>query len=220
MNLKCIHYSCILILLFCIELRAYYTYIMHTYFNWKTVRRLWKSYINPDGFSYGLWDISNNTIKKANNNLYSFMRTQANINKTHTVLHVGQKKKEKRKKWDRIIAIESDVSIPSLKNKLKKNGVLVCSAIVLKDDTPSSIFVDIISDFLCIPKVFYSEWKKQLETFTLVNLHDITEHTINPYHTYLFNSFVIKKRLPQWVADTLIYYFQSIPFQYIIAVCK
>ena len=147
------------------------------------------------------------------------MRKQANINNTHTVLRVRPIKNKKRKKWDRIIAIESD--IVTLKNKLNKEGILVCSTIVLKDDTPSSIFVDTISDFLCIPKISYSEWKKQLEeSFTLVELHDITENTLNPYHSYLFNSFVIQKGLPQWVADTLIYYFDSIPFKYMIAVCK
>jgi len=222
MNLKYIQYICILILLFCIELYAYYTYMVNTYFNWETVYRLWEGYINPDRFSYGLWDITHNTIKKANENLYSFMRTQANITKTHKVLHIGKiNKKQRKKKWDRIIAIESDVSIVSLKNKLNKNGMLVCSKIVMNDNTPSSFYLDMVSDFLCIPKLSYSEWKSQLEeSFTLVELQDITKNTLNPYHTYLFNTFVTKKGLPQWVADTLIYYFHSIPFQYMIAVCK
>ena len=222
MNVKCIQYSCVLILLFCIELRVYYNYIVDTYFNLETVRRLWKGYINPEGFSYGMWDTTHNTIKKANENLYSFMHTQANINKTHTLLQLGAKNRKKNKKWDRIIAIESEPdTIVELKHKLKQDGVLVCSMIVLNDNTPSSFYIDTVSDFLSIPKLSYSEWKQRLEeTFTLVELHDMTPTTLNPYHNYLFNSFVMKKGLPQWVADTLIYYFHSIPFQYMIAVCK
>jgi len=187
----------------------------------------WKKYINPEGFSYGLWDTTHNTIEKANENLYSFMSTQATITPFHTVLNIPKKKRKKKdkkgkkvKKWDRIIAIEV-ASILELKNKLKKDGILVCSAIVMNDNTPVSFYIDMISNFLCIPKLSYSEWKKQLEeTFTLVELQDITENTLNPYHNYLFNSYTMKKGLPQWILDILIYYFHSIPFKYIIAVCK
>jgi hypothetical protein len=231
MYIKYITYGCLFILLLVIEIRLYCNYLVHTYFNWGTLHTLWKNYINPDKLSYGLWDTTNNTIEKANDNLYSFMHTKADINQ-HSVLYIGNikkrknktktKSKNKNKKWDRIIAIETDsTSIPKLANVLQKDGILVCSTLVLKDNTLSSFYLDTISDFLCIPKVSYTEWKNKMEeTFTLVELHDSTKNTLNPYYNYLFNSFISKKQLPQWVADILIYYFYSIPFQYVIAVCK
>jgi len=213
------------VILLLIESRAYYNHVVHTYLNWGTIHKLWKNYINPNKLSYGLWDTHNHTIQKSNANLYSFMHSKANINQTHTVLHLGnikEKKRKKNKKWDRIIAIETEsTTIPKLVDVLQKDGILVCSTIVMKDNTPSSFYVDTIVDFLCIPKVSYTEWKMKMEeTFTLVELQDTTENTLNPYHNYLLISFITKKQLPQWVADILIYYFTSIPFQYIIAVCK
>jgi hypothetical protein len=231
MYIKYITYTCFFILLLVIEIRVYCKYIVHTYFNWGTLHTWWKNYINPDKLSYGLWDVSNYTIEQANDNLYSFMHTKATINQDTTVLYVGNIQKPKRKikrkrkrkqKWDRIIAIETEsTSIPKLVNLLQKDGILVCSTLVLKDNTPSSFYLDTISDFLSIPNVTYTEWKKQLEeTYTLIELHDCTKNTLNPYYTYLFNSFITKKQLPQWVADILIYYFHSIPFHYVIAVCK
>jgi hypothetical protein len=220
---KYISYICIFIILLCIEIRVYYKNIIQNYINLKTLHSLWKKYINPDNVSYGLWDSLHDTIKKANTNLYLFMYSKATINQTHTVLDIPNKKKkekkEKNKKWDRIIAIENDST--NLHHLLNEDGILVCSNIVLKDNTISSFYIDTISDFLCIPKISYSEWKTKLENnFTLVELHDTTENSINPYYTYLFNSFISKKHLPQWVADILIYYFNDIPFQYMIAVCK
>jgi hypothetical protein len=221
---KYISYICIFIILICIEIRVYYKYIVQTYLNLKIVNKLWKKYINPDNVSYGLWDMSHNTIEKANTNLYSFMYSKADINDTHTVLNIPNKKKEKKekkekkqKKWDRIIAIEEDLT--NVHDLLNENGILVCSNIVLKDNTPSSFYIDIICDFLCT-KITYSEWKSKLENdFNLVELHN-TENSMNTYYTYLFNSYISKKHLPQWVADILVYYFKDIPFQYIIAVCK
>jgi hypothetical protein len=191
---------------------------------------MWKYYINPNGMSYGLWDSTTNTIEKANNNLYSFMQSKANIIQTHTILHLDiannikkkkKNKKNKEKKWDRIIAIETNsVSIPKLADLLKKDGILVCSTIVMNDNTPSSFYLDTISDFLCIPKVSYTEWKMQMEETFSLELYDCTKNTLNPYYNYLFTSFITKKQLPQWIADTLIYYFTSIPFKYVVCVCK
>jgi hypothetical protein len=217
---KYISYICIFILLLCIEIRVLYKYIVKKYLNWKYVTTTWKKYINPD--NVGLWDSTHNTIKKANKNLYSFMYSKANINQTHTVLNIPKetkkKKKVKNKKWDRIIAIEYDLS--NLHKLLNEHGILVCSNIMLKDNTPS-IYLDTICDFLCIPKISYTDWKTTLENnFTSVDLYDITEHSINPYYNYLFKSFITKKHLPQWVADILIYYFKDVPCQYMIAVCK
>jgi len=214
-------------MLLCIEIRVYYKYIVQNCLNFKIVNSLWKKYINPNNVSYGLWDTSHNTIEKANKNLYSFMYSKANINQTHTVLNIPNKKKkkekekekEKNKKWDRIIAIENNLY--NLHELLNNDGVLVCSNIVLKDNTPSSFYIDTICDFLCIPKIYYSDWKLQIENdFNLLELHDTTENSMNPYYTHLFNSYITKKHLPQWVADILVYYFKDIPFQYIIAVCK
>lgn len=221
--MKYIIYSWLFITLVVIEIRAY----CNTYFNWETLHKLWKNYINPENISYGLWD-NDDTIEKANKNLYDLMYKKANINKTHSVLHVGnikiknksKTKTKENKKWDRIIAIEPE-SISELSNKLKKGGILVYSTIVLKDNTPSSFYIDTICDFLCIPKITYSELKIKLENiFTLAKIQDCTENTINPYYRYLFNTFITKKQLPQWVADILIYYFHSSQFQYIIYVCR
>lgn len=219
-------YSCIFIVIVCIEIRVYSKYIVQKYLNVGTLQKIWKNYMNPDRVSYGLWDTNHATIKTANANLYSFMITKANILQSHSVLKLGnilkdKKKKEnkKEKKWDRIVSIESDIT--NLQNKLNNDGILVCSNIVLKDNTYSSFYVDTIFDFLGIPKLSYSEWKSKLEsTFTLVELHDITENTLNPYYHYLFNTFITEKQLPQWVADILIYYFNNIPFHYMVAVCK
>ena len=213
--MKYFTYISIFIILLCIEIRVYYKYIVQNYWNFSST--LWKKYINLD--TIGLWDGNHTTIKKANKHLYSFMYSKANINNTDTVLHLGKKKKKKKKKkWDKIISIENDCT--NLHHLLSKNGLLVCSNIVLKDNTPSSLYLDTICDFLCIPKISYSEWKSSLENNFTLELHDITENSINPYYTYLFNSFVTKKHLPQWVADILIYYFKDIPCHYIVAVCK
>jgi hypothetical protein len=227
MYIKYITYICLVVILCLIELSAYYKYFVDHYFNVETVHKIWKKYINPDCMSYGLWDISHNTIKKANANLYSFMYKNANILPSHTILHVNtgikykRKKQKKQKKWDRIIAIETNsTSIPNLKNELKQDGIIVCSTIVLNDNTPSSFYIDTIADFLCIPKISYTEWQMQMEETFSLEQYDCTRNTLNPYYNYLFNSFVIKKGLPQWVADTLIYYFTSIPFKYIVCVCK
>ena len=211
-------------MLICIEIRVFYKYIVKTYLNWNYLTTTWKKYINLD--NVGLWFTSTTTIEKANKNLYSFMYSKANINPTHTVLNLPKKKnkkdkknKKENKKWDKIIAIEQDLS--NLHTLLNEDGILVCSNIVLKDSTPSSIYVDTICDFLCIPKVSYSEWKSTLENnFTLVELYDTTEFSMNPYYNYLFNSFITKKHLPQCIADILIYYFKDVPCQYMIAVCK
>jgi len=206
-----------------IELHAYCNIIVKTYFKWKTVHKVWKKYINPDGMPYGLWDTSNNTIEKANDNLYAFMYSKANIQPSHTVLHVKQKdkQKDKQKKYDRIFAIETNsTSIPKLANLLTKDGIIVCSTIVLNDGTPSSLYIDTIADFLCISKLSYTEWKMQMEETFSLEQYDCTKNTLNPYYHYLFTSFIRKKQLPQWVADTLIYYFNSIPFKYVVCVCK
>jgi hypothetical protein len=229
MYAKYIIYSCLFIILCLIELHAYCNHIVKTYFNWKTLHNVWKTYINPRGMSYGLWDISNNTIDKANNNLYSFMTTKANINQQHTVLHLDcaikkknkNKNKKDNKKYDRIIAIETNsTSIPKLAHLLKEDGIIVCSTIVLNDDTPSSLYIDTICDFLCISKISYTEWNMQMEETFSLEQYDCTKNTLNPYYHYLFTSFTRKRQLPQWVADTLIYYFNSIPFKYVVCVCK
>jgi hypothetical protein len=220
---KYISYICIFIILLCIEIRVLYKYIVKKYLNWNYVTTSWKKYINLH--NVGLW-FTTNTIEKANKNLYSFMYSKANINDTHTVLNLPKKEKKKekkknkyKKKWDRIIAIEQNLN--NLHELLNEDGILVCSNIVLKDNTPSSFYLDIICDFLCIPKVSYSEWKSTLENnFILVELYDTTEYSMNPYYNYLFNSFVTKKQLPQCIADILIYYFKDVPCQYMIAVCK
>jgi len=226
MYAKYIIYSCLFVTLLLIELHVYCKNIVKTYFNWGMLHKVWKKYINPHGMSYGLWDTSNNTIETANDNLYAFMSTKANINPSHTVLHFNASKQKKTKtktkqKWDRIIAIEStSTSIPNLANLLQPDGILVCSTIVLNDNVPSSFYIDTIVDFLCIPKITYTEWNIQMEETFSLEQYDCTKNTLNPYYNYLFNSFVIKKGLPQWVADTLIYYFTSIPFKYVVCVCK
>ena len=214
--MKYITYISIFIILLCIEIRVYCKYIVQNY--WTILITLWKKYINLD--TIGLWDHKHATIKKANKNLYAFMYSKANIHNTDTVLHLGKKKKKEKakKKWDKIIAIEKDWT--NLHHLLNDNGTLVCSNIVFKDNTPSSLYLDTICDFLCIPKISYSEWKSCLENNYTLELHDITENSINPYYTYLFHSFVTKKHLPQWVADILIYYFKDIPCHYIVAICK
>ena len=222
---KYISYICIFIILLCIEIRVLCKYIVKKYLNWNYLTITWKKYINPD--NVGLWFTTTTTIEKANKNLYSFMYSKANINHTHTVLNIpkkqnkkDKKKKDKKtKKYDRIIAIEQNLN--NLHDLLNDDGILVCSTIVLKDNTPSSFYLDTVCDFLSIPKLSYSVWKSTLENnFILLELYDTTEYSMHPYYNYFFDSFITKKHLPQWVADILIYYFKDVPFQYMIAVCK
>ena len=195
-----------------------------TYFNRKTLYSLWSQYIHSD-MNYGLWDDST-TIQQANTNLYSFMLNKTNIQKKHTLLNIGGNYnllklvhpiKKKNTKFDRILIVETTSF--NIDNVLKEDGVVVISNIV-KNTDKKSLYIDIISMFLGNP-ISQDEWKTQLTTtFSSIDFYDITENTFNAYYNYLFTTFCKQKNLPQCVSDILIYYFKSIPFQYIIAVCK
>ena len=82
------------------------------------------------------------------------------------------------------------------------------------------MYIKTVSDFVGNP-LSILEWKTQLKnTFTNIEYYDITKYSLNPYFNYLFTIFSQNKHLPKCISDMLIYYFHSIPFQYIIAICK
>ena len=140
-------------------------------------------------------------------------------------------------KFNRVISLESafhykdrSLFFNSVSYLLTKDGQFVISDIVLKDTfKPTYInkfFLNIASDFLCIPEknlITLFEWKKQVSNSQLkiVKLDDITEKTFTPYYKFFFENYVRNQKLPDFIADMLIYIFNIVqPFSYVVAVCK
>jgi len=141
------------------------------------------------------------------------------------------------KKFNRIISLESafhykdrSLFFNSVSHLLTKDGLFVISDIVLKDTYKptfmNKFFLNIASDFLCIPEknlITLFDWKKQVSNSQLkiVKLDDITEKTFTPYYKFFFENYVRNQKLPDFIADMLIYMFNSVqPFSYVVAVCK
>jgi cyclopropane fatty-acyl-phospholipid synthase-like methyltransferase len=141
------------------------------------------------------------------------------------------------KKFNRIISIESafhykdrPLFFNSVSSLLTNDGLFVISDIMLKDTYKPTImnklFLNIASDFLCIPEknlITLSQWKKQVKKchLKIVKLHDITDKTFTPYYKFFFENYIRNQNLPDFIADMLIYIFNIVqPFSYVVAVCK
>jgi cyclopropane fatty-acyl-phospholipid synthase-like methyltransferase len=141
------------------------------------------------------------------------------------------------KNFNRIISLESafhykdrSLFFNSVSHLLTKDGIFVICDIVLKDTYKptfmNKFFLNIASDFLCIPEknlINMSEWKKQVSNSQLkiVKLDDITDKTFTPYYKFFFENYIRNQKLPHFIADMLIYIFNSVqPFSYVVAVCK
>ena len=140
-------------------------------------------------------------------------------------------------KFNRIISLESAfhykdraLFFNSVSKLLTNDGIFVISDIMLKDTYKETFmnkfFINIASDFLCIPDknlIKMNEWKKQVENNNLeiIELNDITDKTFIPYYKFFFENYIKNQNLPNFIADLLIYIFNSLqPFSYVVAVCK
>jgi cyclopropane fatty-acyl-phospholipid synthase-like methyltransferase len=182
-------------------------------------------------------DLSKKQVEFANK-----FRKKKNINKKQLVFlegdaHFLMDYFTSNCKFNRIFSIESafhykdrSLFFNNVRNLLKKDGLFVISDIILKDDfEPSFInnfFINIASDFLCIPEqnlIKLNKWKNQFQNsyLEIVELHDITDKTFVPYYEFFFENYIRNKKLPNFMADILIYIFNNIqPFSYVVAVCK
>ena len=61
----------------------------------------------------------------------------------------------------------------------------------------------------------------QEENLEIVQIYDISADVFNPYYSYFLKIYIKQKRLPEWVANILIWYAHTVqPFSYIVASCK
>ena len=139
-------------------------------------------------------------------------------------------------KFDRIFSIESafhyndrPLFFNQVQQLLSNDGIFVISDIMLHDNYvetySSNFFLKLASDFMCIPThnfIKYSVWKKQVEeNLEIVQIYDISADVFNPYYSYFLKIYIKQKRLPEWVANILIWYAHTVqPFSYIVASCK
>lgn len=141
------------------------------------------------------------------------------------------------KKFNRILSIESafhykdkELFFNNVSELLTKDGLFVISDIILNDNYEPTfmkkMFLNISKDFLCIPEknlIKLNDWKKQVENsnLKLVEIYNITNKTFIPYYKYFFTKYIEKKKLPSFISNILIYYFNNVQsFSYIVAVCK
>jgi 2-polyprenyl-3-methyl-5-hydroxy-6-metoxy-1,4-benzoquinol methylase len=141
------------------------------------------------------------------------------------------------RKFNRILSIESafhykdkGLFFNNVSELLEKDGLFVISDIILADTYQPTfmrkMFLNIASDFLCIPEknfIKMIDWKKQVEDSKLkvIKIHDITQKTFIPYYKYFFTKYIENKKLPSFISDIMIYYFNSVqPFTYFVAVCS
>lgn len=151
-------------------------------------------------------------------------------NQTKTIFEVGDALQidKMNQKYNVIISLESAFHYsdrPLFFKKVKQclKGRFVISDIMLSNSVDSSyattLFIKLFSDFLHIPKqnlITEEEWTRQLsKEFTIIESHDITDKTFNPYYTHFMNTYF------GYFSPFFINIFCNIqPFMYKVVICN
>jgi cyclopropane fatty-acyl-phospholipid synthase-like methyltransferase len=199
-------------------------------FNW--IKKLGKnSYIHAV-------DISETQIKYANRLKKKWKRDKKIDIKNRLKFMVGDAHYLPYDKFNRIISLESafhyknrQLFFNNVFNLLEHGGIFIISDIILNINTNTNnniftnLFIQIASDFLCIPQtnlIGKNIWTNQITNtgLKIVELYDITDRTFIPYYKFFVYEYIKNKNLPEFMAAIIYNILNNIqPFSYIVAVC-